>query len=136
MAAQVSVRRQGKAHLFGNLPSRRFASGTQSPERETRTALGWSRPQPRAGSSPLQAKGGGDQAFKIVALAWHEKRKAGRTPRAATLILHRLEVYLFPKLGVRPIDEITAPELLIVAREIEAMTLREVFKRIQPEEEK
>ncbi|OIQ78435.1 prophage CP4-57 integrase [mine drainage metagenome] len=56
----------------------------------------------------------------MVALEWHEKRKKGWTERTAVSTLHRLEMYLFPKLGGRPIGEISAAELLAVVREIEA----------------
>lgn len=59
-------------------------------------------------------------SFKSVALDWYKTRQSGWTQRYATATMSRLEKDLFPDLGARFIDEITAPELLSTARSIEA----------------
>ncbi len=65
-----------------------------------------------------------ENSFEKVALEWHHNQKLSWTPRHAEYIARRLEVNIFPKLGFRPINEVTAPELLSVLRIIEA---REAF---------
>jgi integrase len=61
-----------------------------------------------------------DNSFEAVAREWLEKRKHEWTPSTARTILFRLETYILPKLGPRPIADITAPEILAVLRVVEA----------------
>jgi integrase len=61
-----------------------------------------------------------DNSFEAVAREWLEKRKHEWTPSTARTILFRLETYVLPKLGPRPIADITAPEILAVLRVVEA----------------
>ncbi len=57
--------------------------------------------------------------FEAVAREWHESRKFGWTERHSHYVLRRLEADIFPVIGLRPLLEITAPELLAVVRNIE-----------------
>jgi integrase len=58
--------------------------------------------------------------FEEVAREWFEKHVVGvKAEGTATPTLIRLERYLLPALGSRPIDEITAPDLLAVLRVLE-----------------
>ncbi|KWN79039.1 integrase [Burkholderia ubonensis] len=59
-------------------------------------------------------------SFEPVAREWHEKRKEAWSERHGVRIMKLLEREIFPSLGARPIDEISAPELLEVIRKIEA----------------
>jgi integrase len=54
--------------------------------------------------------------FEVVAREWHAKQTARWTERHATRMLARLENDLFPLLGTRPVNAISAPELLSVLR--------------------
>ncbi|MBS0236207.1 MAG: tyrosine-type recombinase/integrase [Proteobacteria bacterium] len=58
-------------------------------------------------------------SFELVAREWHEGRTLGWTPHHAKDVIRRLEMDIFPPLGNRPINEITAPELLEAIRLIE-----------------
>ena len=58
-------------------------------------------------------------SFETIAREWHIKFNSKWTPDHGAKILHRLETDIFPWLGHRPINEITAPELLIVLRRVE-----------------
>ncbi len=60
-----------------------------------------------------------ENTFEKIAHEWHENRKQGWTERHAAYVLRRLEADIFSALGSRPINEITAPELLMVLRAIE-----------------
>lgn len=54
--------------------------------------------------------------FEVIAREWHAKQQTAWTERHTGRILARLENDLFPLLGGRPIESITAPELLAVLR--------------------
>ncbi len=58
-------------------------------------------------------------SFEVIAREWHSKFKPKWTEGHASKILRRLELYIFPWIGKRPISEITAPELLANLRRIE-----------------
>lgn len=58
-------------------------------------------------------------SFEVVAREWIAKNTPTWAATHASKIVRRLEMYVFPWLGGRPIAEITAPELLAMARRIE-----------------
>jgi integrase len=58
--------------------------------------------------------------FRVVALEWQAKQANVWTEKHGALIKDRLERHIFPWIGGRPIDKITAPELLSVLHRIEA----------------
>jgi integrase len=57
--------------------------------------------------------------FEAVAREWHTGRVHSWTLKHGQQIMRRLEADIFPKVGNRPIADITAPELLTVVRVIE-----------------
>ncbi|WP_199544755.1 tyrosine-type recombinase/integrase [Paraburkholderia kururiensis] len=58
-------------------------------------------------------------SFEVVAREWFQLTKGKWEAEYAKLIMHRLERDMFPFLAKRPINEITAVELLAVLRRIE-----------------
>lgn len=60
-----------------------------------------------------------ENSFEEVAREWHEKQADGWTEKYAKTVMTRFESDIFPKIGSRPISEITALELLSVIRIIE-----------------
>lgn len=62
----------------------------------------------------------GENTFKALALEWFTKFAAQWVPGYRDKVMQRLENNIFPWLGNRPINEITAPELLLALRRIEA----------------
>lgn len=60
-----------------------------------------------------------ENSFEAITREWHEHQKGGWTERHANYVLRRLEADLFPTLGFKAINEIKAPELLLVLRTIE-----------------
>ncbi|MDR3203300.1 MAG: integrase arm-type DNA-binding domain-containing protein [Deltaproteobacteria bacterium] len=58
-------------------------------------------------------------SFEIVSKEWFERKKVGKKDSYSSRIWGRVENELFPFLGVRPIEEITAPELLEALRKVE-----------------
>lgn len=58
-------------------------------------------------------------SFEVVAREWYAKYSATWAKNHGNRIIRRFERDIFPWIGGRPIAEITAPELLTVARRIE-----------------
>lgn len=91
-----------------------------------------------AGSDPGEAKKVARQvailksanAFEVVAREWFEKRKHDLATSSAATILDRLERHILPKLGQRPIAEITAPEVLAMLRVVEVKGKLETARRL------
>ena len=58
--------------------------------------------------------------FEAVAREWLENIRGDWSPQHHSDSLKRFEMFIFPKIGHRPIREITAPDLLAALRGIEA----------------
>ncbi|MDM0043748.1 integrase arm-type DNA-binding domain-containing protein [Variovorax dokdonensis] len=91
----------------------------------------------KAGTDPVQAKADRkladrvklENTFESVARAWYDHWKGSKSPRHADYVLRRLEADVFPELGRRPIADITAPQLLAVAKKIESRGAVDIAKR-------
>lgn len=66
-----------------------------------------------------QDKINNENTFELIAREWLESRRAGWTDKHYKEVLKRLEANIFPALGSKALNKITAPELLGVLREIE-----------------
>ena len=71
----------------------------------------------------------GSETFEVIAREWHTKFSASWAASHSNKIIRRLELYVFPWLGDRPIKSITAPDLLTVLRRIEAKGILETAHR-------
>jgi integrase len=96
------------------------------------------RKQVAAGIDPSQVKKAEKFAqtdtknsFEAVAREWHEKFKPTWTTGHAKTILARLENNVFPWMGGRPINDIKAPEVLMVLRRIENNGFLESAHRVK-----
>jgi integrase len=69
--------------------------------------------------------------FEAVAREWYELNKRKWAPNHASDVIGSLERDVFPKLGSRPIKEISATEVLSVLRQIEARPAIETAHRIR-----
>ena len=69
------------------------------------------------------------ESFEVIAREWHAKFSPSWASSHSGKIIRRLELYIFPWLGSRPIKEITAPELLSALRRIEAKGILETAHR-------
>ncbi|MBS0217522.1 MAG: tyrosine-type recombinase/integrase [Proteobacteria bacterium] len=89
------------------------------------------------GVDPVQAKSDAKLAkrlrlgtsFEAVARTWFEDWKGPRSPRHADYVLRRLESDVFPALGRKPVGEVTAPQLLAMAKRIESRGAIDIAKR-------
>ena len=67
--------------------------------------------------------------FETVARQWWAHWGTVKSPRHAAYVLRRLEADVFPALGARPLAGITAPQLLAMAKAIEARGAVDIAKR-------
>ncbi len=67
--------------------------------------------------------------FETVARQWWAHWGTVKSPRHADYVLRRLEADVFPALGARPLASITAPQLLAMAKAIEARGAVDIAKR-------
>jgi integrase len=77
-----------------------------------------------------QAMISAENNFEAIATEWIAAKSPAWTPRYAEFVEKRLKQDIFPKLGARPIKEITAPELLSVVRLIEGRGALELAHRV------
>jgi integrase len=90
-----------------------------------------------AGTDPGQARKDNKVAqqlrlgntFEAVARTWHANWASGRSSRHADYVLRRLEADVFPAIGGHPITDITAPQLLAMAKKIEARGALDIARR-------
>jgi len=69
-------------------------------------------------------------SFEAIAREWHNKFSAGWSESHSSRTILRLEQNVFPWLGVKKLDEVTAPELLTVLRRIENRGALETAHRV------
>ncbi len=62
-----------------------------------------------------------ENCFEVVAREWHTRFAPTWSESHAYWVLRRLEQYVFPDIGARPIAELKAPDVLNVLRRIESV---------------
>lgn len=70
------------------------------------------------------------QTFETVAREWHAKKSSGLTPNYAKQVIQRLEAFVFPFLGNRPITELKAADFLSTFQKVEARGRIEMAHRL------
>jgi integrase len=78
-----------------------------------------------------QAKTEETETFEVIAREWHTKFTLTWAPGHALKIINALERDAFPWIGVRPIKELKAPELLSALRRIESRGTLETAHRVR-----
>jgi integrase len=68
-------------------------------------------------------------SFRTVALLWLEHWKQDKSARHVEGTRRRLGANVFPTLGARPIDQIEAPELVVMVKAIEGRGVSDLAKR-------
>lgn len=68
--------------------------------------------------------------FEAIAWEWYAQRKHEWASKTSGMVSVRLKQHILPKLGPRPIAEITAPEVLAGLRTVEASGALEMTRRV------
>ena len=71
------------------------------------------------------------ETLEIIAREWYAKFSPSWATSHAKTTIRRLELFIFPWLGARPVKTITAPELLAALRRIEAKGALETAHRVK-----
>lgn len=77
-----------------------------------------------------QANLNSQNTFEAIAREWHNVNIGKWTPRHGADVLHRLEMDVFPVVGMRPIADLDAPDMLEVLRRVEKRGALEIAKRL------
>ena len=119
---------------------RRLALGTYPDVglKEVRELHQQARKMLAAGNDPASAKRAAKRlavlnseiTFESIAKEWCESRKHKWVTSYSAAMVVRLENHIFPKLGNRPINEITAPEFLAVVRVVEKSGALDLAQRL------
>jgi len=118
---RMKYRFDGKEKLLS------FGTYPETSLKEARNKRDAARKQIQEGCDPSQEKKlakltrliNAENSFENVAREWHEKQNQRLTAKHSKTVLKRLETDMFPLLGSRPINQITAPELLVTIQKIE-----------------
>ena len=70
-----------------------------------------------------------ENSFQTVALLWWDQWRSARSPRHADDVHKRLKADVFPAIGMRPVSEVQAPELLAMVKTIAARGALDIAKR-------
>ena len=70
-----------------------------------------------------------EDSFKAISLEWFETKMRDKSESHQKRTMAALENDLFPKLGIKPISQISSPELLATLKKIEARGAIETAKR-------
>lgn len=70
-----------------------------------------------------------DTTFEAVARSWWANWSQAKSARHAGYVLRRLEADVFPQIGAKPIGDITAPQLLAMAKKIESRDALDIARR-------
>jgi integrase len=68
--------------------------------------------------------------FEAVAREWFEQRKHEWVDKYGERLMARMETYAFPKIGHRPIADLTAPDILEMLRVVEAKGVLDTTHRV------
>ena len=100
---------------IGTYPETSLAEARQ--RRDQASALLANGIDPSETKKAQKAAGNQDtETFEIIAREWYAKFSPSWATSHAKTTIRRLELFIFPWLGVRPVKTITAPELLAALR--------------------
>lgn len=124
-------RHLGKEKLMtlGQYPLVTLAQARQARDNARRLLVQGIDPMEERKSAKVAAKAAADDSFESVARQWWAHWSGPRSPRHAEYVIRRLEADVFPALGARPMASITAPQLLTMAKKIEARGALDIAKR-------
>ena len=71
-----------------------------------------------------------ETSFEAVAREWSKKHLANKAEIHRKKVVRRLERDVFPYIGTRPVADVTAPEILALARRVEARGTLETAHRV------
>jgi integrase len=120
-------KKDGKEKLMalGKYPDVSLAQAREQLEVERKMLAGGGDPMAQRRATKTSA----ENSFGTVAAKWLDHWLVGKSPRHVAYVRRRLKADILPKLGTRPIAEIEAPEIVIMAKSIEDRGAGDLAKR-------
>ncbi len=78
----------------------------------------------------LQAAIAADNSFETVARQWWDHWKYNKNERHASYTIRRMEADIFPVIGAKPVNEITAAQFIAMVRKVESRGALDIAKRV------
>jgi integrase len=121
-----------RTYAIGVYPSVSLAAARERRDGLARLLKAGSDPAVEKRASALALKQATENSFKSVAIEWLAHRETRLSEKYAKQVRARLEADIFPKLGNRPINQISAYDLLETLRAIEkSRNIPETIKRLR-----
>ena len=122
---RMQYRFAGKQKLlsFGSYPTITLADARQRRENAKKLLANDVDPSEVKKAKKTARLEAGENSFEVVAREWHSKFSPSWADSHAYWVLRRLEQYVFPDIGKRPIAELKATDVLKVLRRIESVAL-------------
>jgi len=126
---RYSFDRKEKLLALGTYPDVSLASARQKRD-EARTLLAsGTDPSEQRKAAKAQRAGLTANTFEVIGREWYAKVAAGMAESTKTDLLRRLETYIFPEIGDKPIANLVAADLLRVIKLIEKRGALDVARR-------
>ncbi len=124
-------RHDGKERLMslGRYPDVSLAQAREAREEARKLLAAGTDPMAQRKTQKVARRFAVEHSFAAVARVWWEDWRSGRTSHHADYVLRRLKADVFPAIGARPVAEIEAPELVRMAKTIEARGALDIAKR-------
>ena len=118
-----------KRLALGVYPAVSLAQARKARDKAREAMAGGDDPAQLKREAKLTKAMGDANTFESVARQWWAHWSGPKSPRHADYVMRRLEADVFPALGARPVASITAPQLLAMAKGIEARGAVDIAKR-------
>jgi integrase len=126
-----SYRFEGKEKLMslGKYPDVSLAQARERHGEARRLFASGADPMAQRKAEKTAVKAAVENAFQNIAAQWLEHWQDGKSPRHVAYVKRRIAADILPCLGMRPVSEIEAPELVAMTKAIEQRGARDVAKR-------
>jgi len=126
-----AYRFDGKQKLMalGVYPDVSLAQAREKVDQARKLLASGTDPMARRKAEKVARRLSAENSFAAIAKLWWEGWKAARSDSHTVYVWRRLEADVFPAIGARPIAEIEAPELVRMAKAIEARGALDIAKR-------
>jgi integrase len=124
-----SYERKEKLMTFGKYPDISLATARERHAEARKLLATGIDPMAQRKAEKTAERVASENSFASIAAQWLEHWQHGKSPRHVDSTRRRLDANILPALGVRPIAEIEAPELVGMVKAIEQRGARDIAKR-------
>lgn len=127
------IRPDGREGLatFGNYPALGLKAARGCRNEALKLLAHGRDPIEAAKIAKIEAANARTNTFKALALEWHTACARKWSPGHAATVLRRMELYLFPALGSRPVADLKARDLLAPLKVVESRETLETASRLR-----